>query len=503
MLGTSEVSSRLNESKPLLDNEGFSGHHCQSPEAAVKENVRPFGSLTSISVNINYIVGTGCIGLPYAFSKSGLALNSILLFVGLIFCTISMNYMLEIIARGQGLFRHRLTQQEAKENKLSELDNTPVNVIGYEKLGFTTLAMMFGNTFGGAFTQASMSLYSLGSLWLYGTVFSSTLTSLFVVDILKQESCNSVNSSTCDWTYLGFMLLYGIIVISLSLKDVGDQAFVQKMLTAYRLTAFMTIFIVLSIKLYVEGSEISMNRIENIGAFNWTNFGVGFGSSMLALNCQYNIPDALQPLSNEGNARVVVFTALFLSTALYFGIGILGAIAFDKVFPIVTLNWSTYTGCGNGWDVCETNFIGVIVKLLIMLFPVFNVVSSFPLIVVTIGDNICSVIGHHVKRIFATNHEGTICRLMVSVPPLLLAAYFKKMEIIFSISGLFGFVLALIIPCFVQLASVNYYIKAWDSNAAMTPYTWWPISNRIVSSLLLIVGFGLLSVAISSLIASL
>jgi hypothetical protein len=66
--------------------------------------------------------------------------------------------------------------------------------------------------------------------------------------------------------------------------------------------------------------------------------------------------------------------------------------------PLVTLNWSSYSGIDGGWGVADaasglhTPIWAVGVRLFIMLFPVINILSVYPLVCVTLGDNMAMLI---------------------------------------------------------------------------------------------------------------
>lgn len=133
-----------------------------------------------------------------------------------------------------------------------------------------------------------------------------------------------------------------------------------------------------------------------------------------------------------------------------------------------------------------TRTIAVLVQLVVMFFPVINVVSAFPLVTVTIGDNLVHSLPQHVQDQVPLRTLKVMCRLSVALPPLLLATVFKRLDIVFSVAGLFGFLLSLTFPTVFQLISIKYCMARWPGSwvAAYTPYTWWPISNFYVAAAL-------------------
>jgi hypothetical protein len=64
-----------------------------------------------------------------------------------------------------------------------------------------------------------------GVLWAYGSVFSSSVASLFYQFVFDEE-CNVYGtgaSANCKHTYIYALLVYACIVIPLALMDMGEQ----------------------------------------------------------------------------------------------------------------------------------------------------------------------------------------------------------------------------------------------------------------------------------------
>ncbi|CAH0478299.1 unnamed protein product [Peronospora belbahrii] len=445
-----------NEHSHLLTN-SLSGL-CESGQMIVK----PYGPAVTLAMTLNYVIGTGCFGLPYAFMEAGIGLSLILMIAGVVGSLITMNYTLESLARAEGVCEATST-------------GVPCHQITYRKFEFATIAEMFVGRLGKAAVQLVMGLYCIGSLWSYASVFSSSTASLFFTYALG-DTCNVYGDSPtsgCLDSYYMFMAIFSTIVLYMVLMDISDQALVQKFLSAYRIVAFALMLVTMTIKVVTDGSEVVASRYAAIGLVNWKNFGKGFGPTLLALNCQYNMPDALQPLNPKSQARFVAFAALLIAGTCYLLVGFLGAISFDTINPLATLMWSSYTGCGNGWETCEySNPMGTIVQVVILLFPVVNVVSAYPMVGVTVGDNMLMSFPSHLTARFGENLTRSFCRLLVSAPPILFAILFKRLDFIFTVAGLFGFLLGWTIPSWFQVIGSRYCQDVWRfPGAAITEFT--------------------------------
>ena len=64
-----------------------------------------------------------------------------------------------------------------------------------------------------------------------------------------------------------------------------------------------------------------------------------------------------------------------------------------------------------------------------------------------------------------------VCRFIVALFPLACAAAFMPLDLIFTIAGVFGFILSLTIPSCLQLLSIHQLEARYGPGAAATPYT--------------------------------
>lgn len=465
-----------------------------------KFGVQTYHSQMALAMTINYIIGTGCLGLPYAFREAGLVLTTLFLLFGFVVSVVTMNYTLEVLARAQGMY-------EAGDGSDGKPVRHPQHVMKYRKWDFSTIAQNLSGEKLKMFVQTTLVFYCFTTLWSYSNVFSSSAATLFHGYVLG-DHCNIYDaaplpSPSCMISYYFAMLVFAVIVITLILRDLSDQARVQQVLTIYRITALCVMIVTISVKMYSDGSDVVFGRINMIGNFNWTKFGKGFGPTVLAINCHYNMPDAMQPLSNKTQARAVAFGALTLTCLFYFFLAFGSAVAFDVVNPLASLNWADYSGCGNGWSPCAggTGMFGISIQLLVLMFPVCNVASAFPMVGVTMADNMFVSVPRAMIAQFGEPCMRTVCRLLAAIPPLLLALAVKKLDFILTIAGLLGFLLGFTIPSVFQILSINYCERLWGSRqAAWTLYTSFAtISSKACAKVVVCISIFFLIVSIASL----
>ena len=85
-----------------------------------EDSHKTYGPAVTLAMTLNYVIGTGCFGLPYAFMEAGIGLALTLMIVGVMGSLITMNYTLESLARAEGVCaatsggvpRHQITYRK-------------------------------------------------------------------------------------------------------------------------------------------------------------------------------------------------------------------------------------------------------------------------------------------------------------------------------------------------------------------------------------------------------
>ena len=72
-----------------------------------------------------------------------------------------------------------------------------------------------------------------------------------------------------------------------------------------------------------------------------------------------------------------------------------------------------------------------------VLYPALNVVSSYPLNAITLGDAIMATYKQYLPGPFSKTQK-VLCRLVAAVPPLVGAACVSDISKITSVTGVFG-----------------------------------------------------------------
>lgn len=353
------------------------------------------------------------------------------------------------------------------------------------------------------------------SLWVTAAIFAQSVDTLFFQYILGQD-CNIYVENQSAGCYTGYYIIvaiYSVIVIFLSLKDLTETASMQAVLTGYRFAAFFAMgatCLVASVypnyfdspdgKHPAAWSPFRSARASEIPTVEWSQFDSIFTISVVSLMVQYNMPDIITPMRtpykrHESGVVAVLLGCMMACVALYIGLGLICSLTIGmNSYPLITLNWSHYTGYDGGWGLVpagsDVYWWAQLIKLFIMLFPVINMLSVFPLVAISLSENLRSSIPARFAKQHAAEDLKRYCRILACVPPLILTCFNGQIDLIFKVAGFVAFLIQLIIPCLLQWLSIRYCKRIWGEGSEETPFSFRLLSNQFSVFVVFLIGCG-------------
>ncbi|KAA6372003.1 MAG: hypothetical protein EZS28_032470, partial [Streblomastix strix] len=450
--------------------------------------IKTFNSLTGFGVVLNCIIGTGFFALPYGFQRSGLPLAIGFTLFAAMFSVLGAIFTLETMSRARGY-------EYAKERNIPH--NSSMNKTTYKRYEMVIFAKTFGGLTGSIFVQIALVLYAFGALSAYISVFGSSLSNL-IMRYIWQDPVDCVMekdpSLNCQMMYSLCVFFFAVIVLILEIFELGNISFIQMFFTGYRILAFALIIISCIISLAYNGSYwvhpyISPSEIVPTEAqTHWYSFAMSgfnslFSGAAFALNCAYNLPNALQSLniSRKRNSKGIVMAAIITSGSIYIIIASLIALTIGKdTLTFVILNWGRFgkhgfVPTGESGTVSEESWISVIIKLIVMLNPMMNQISVFPIIASSVGFSLYSFVPIKVRQALGTHVATLLFRYMASILPFIFALFIPKLGTIVEFAGLFAIFLVAIVPSVFQYLSKRKLGSEWK-----TPFSGWWSNNFFV-----------------------
>lgn len=469
---------------------------------------------------VNYVLGVGCLGIPYAFMQSGIVAGSVLVIVisavalltvlwiaeaGHIFRFISSTHkdvssfssLLEDSPTKRSSEKSTLlpgsgSKSRASVNRSRGLSEDSLCSTGRDHTDdfeVTDLVSAFLGPTGAAVYQVSLIVLTFIGLVAYCQVFLITYFS-------------QIDPASAPYIPIA---LFGIIVIPMSCYDLADQVVAQVAMSVLRFVTLGALLfgILLAIAVDKEDSAHSAKHdtapyiTDDIPLVNVAGVGLMISTAIFSQLFQHSVPGLIRPLApTEQKSVPKVFSLALLTTGLlYICIGIASTLYFGgHVMQSINLNFVGFRwGMSNeapddplSW---AEYYISMSSSMLIVVFPALDTLSVFPLIANTLGNNMLAAFPRWRKLVKkfvkATNlhtvfppvdknftyygplpvesksHRatGVVGRLAAAIPPVLCCFYVKELSVTLQLAGVCGIVVALVTPALIQRQAVKFYEK--------------------------------------------
>ncbi|KAH3745833.1 Transmembrane protein [Pelomyxa schiedti] len=491
-----EASAKKNDRKRLID--GSSASISATGSVLAHAEGGKYNGIVAYALLLNCMMGVGMFGLPHAFWHAGAPLAILMGIFLFIVNVLTCMWVLEVMARTHGVM------QTKAHNTL-----IPKNTIGYEKYDLGKMSHIFGGMTGRLACQVVVITYCFGCMWACAAVFGSSVSQL-IFELLGGDTCDVYfkPSRSCTAAYLISILIYGVVVTVLTLLDYGYQLVLQLFLSVYRFLGFLLMIGTIIYALAVSGplnlestSGSSDSGPSDIWTAHWDGFYLVFTGMAYVFVVQYNMPEILTPVKSKKKLKGIMIFNLLTVAIVTVGVGILCAWFFNgTIEPLCILNWRFFTGLGpSGWSEGERTWFAWFTYIVILLFPVVDLISIFPLVAVTLSDNLTHSLPSSLVEIYPVKTK-VISRIVAVIPPLIGAMVEANLSYIFMFSGLPAFVIQCVIPAALQLLSFKYFESVY-AGKDKTPYTTAVFSSRPVVVIIVIVGIlALLVSALCSLV---
>ncbi|CAH0518954.1 unnamed protein product [Peronospora belbahrii] len=436
--------------------------HRESSFSLVKQQdlSAQYSPYVAYAFTVNYILGVGSLGIPYAFYRAGLIMGNIMIVLVTLLSYITVMWVCESVARAREAFvLNFLLDEMAALNSVASSSftgstfdtNTRSTLKGTATIEYddfpevTQLCDRFLGPLGSTMYQISLLGLMYGGLVGYSQVFVNTF--LTQLDHIGDWQLSSVHAA----------IVFTFIVLPLSCSDLTEQIYVQLAMSIVRFAALLIMIISATYAIYGDpydgGKELKNSSespyISNYSLVDMSGFGVMFSTSVFSQLFQHSVPGLLAPLGakNQEHAKTIFGSTLLTTMIFYIALGSVCSLYFgSKLTTSVNLNWADFT-----WGINEsTTLVPLWAKFLskiVVIFPALDTLSVFPLISVTLGDNMAAVVP---KR------------------------WTRDLSVTLQISGLLGIYVAFFAPALLQLQARREVLKSnvYSSTFSGTAYVY-------------------------------
>ncbi|KAJ3423884.1 hypothetical protein M0812_29515 [Anaeramoeba flamelloides] len=381
--------------------------------------------------------------------------------------------------------------------KDSQLRFSPTFELKKRKFEINELCYIFMGRNGKRFYTVALSMYILGSLWSYSAVFAQTITTMLPISgITKGDTCeiDQPFSVNCNKNYILYLVLFAIFAIPVACRDLAEQKILQISLTIFRFVAVFVIILTTVLAMYTSNEDHYQNKntpyIASYSLFNIHGSSIIFGSCVFSQVVHHSATIIAETVREKSKVRKI-FNSAFLTTFLiYYTLGVVCSLYFGpNTKSIVTLNWLDYSG-----GIAPSSYWATFIKFVVVLFPAVDILSAFPINVVTLGTGLYNFFIPESTRKNQKNlkKKKILFRLVAAIPPIIGSMIIKEIPVLIVINGITGCFISYIIPAVLQYKSKQICKRIFKKDE--TPYSNFTSKRKIVMTIL---GFGVIALIIT------
>ena len=154
-----------------------------------------------------------------------------------------------------------------------------------------------------------------------------------------------------------------------------------------------------------------------------------FGVCVYSFMCHHSLPSLITPIKNKSNLYVMLGCDYVMILLFYLLVSFTGIYAFREVNDIYTLNFLP-DSCDTAKSITNVAFI----QYFLALFPVFTLSTNFPIISITLRNNL-KAIGHNPEKPYPWLVDRIVFPLLALIPPMGIAIATNHVEVLVGITG--------------------------------------------------------------------
>eukprot|EP00301_Raphidiophrys_heterophryoidea_P021780 c6104_g1_i1.p1 GENE.c6104_g1_i1~~c6104_g1_i1.p1 ORF type:complete len:516 (+),score=90.78 c6104_g1_i1:119-1549(+) len=404
----------------------------------------------------NLIIGVGALALPYSMNQVGWILGGTLIVAVGFLGYISATFVIEAIANTSAL---KSLQESAGSGTSDELSARPLvtsvaatvsytepeqqqqqhhdqsshesRLFNFRHLELATMSDTLFPRWGQICFYFIICVYLYGDLAIYAVAVPKILHHVTHADYNLLLAIFS--AAMGPWVFFNFQKTKFLQFATLITRNIA-----------------LFSMIILTIRFIGQGKGTSEVR-----TFRPQGLSTAFGNIVYAFMCHHSIPSIIAPMKNKGTVnRVFLFTFVFVA-AVYLLLTITAIYAFSDI--------SLTTCATHPSDPCDIqklftdNFSSFNQQWLaeyLTLFPVFTLTSNFPLISITLRNNLKTLFQHMNVLNDAPMRQHYVCCLLSPFPPLLLAFAVHDVTVLVGVTGAYAgmFIMFIVPTCLVHLS---------------------------------------------------
>ncbi|KAG8041373.1 hypothetical protein G9C98_002361 [Cotesia typhae] len=416
----------------------------------------------------NLIVGTGALTLPAVFSRAGWLLGTLIIAALGFISFITVTFVIESMATANAIksWQQIKTRKKALERieDNSESEGRPLvepsgsnedEELSFkfysinQKIEIGEMATLFFNKTGISMFYICLAVYLYGDLSIYAAAIGKSLADVACNYLPSNLTCNdTIPDNVSCWkgssvtrfdAYQIFLTTFILMLGPFVFFNVQKTKYLQVLTSVMRWLAF-SIMIIYALRILIVNGPQGSPPIANFNGIPGL-----FGACVYSFMCHHSLPALVAPIKNKTTLNRFLFFDYTLIAGFYLLLAITGAFSFVHLDDLYTLDFGPR---GAGDCSKNTNIFLIIIEYFLALFPVFTLSTSFPIIAITLRNNLSSLCLNNTQS-YNFCLRKLVFPFLAIIPPYIVAMSTKNLSFLVGITGSYaGAGIQYIIPIF-------------------------------------------------------
>lgn len=156
-----------------------------------------------------------------------------------------------------------------------------------------------------------------------------------------------------------------------------------------------------------------------------------FGACVYSFMCHHSLPSLVSPIRDKNGLHSLLSADYLLISCFYLFLALTGSFAFATLDDLYTLNFVPSSN--------QTNILLKFVEYFLALFPVFTLSASFPIIAITLRNNLQTLfLGTNQLEEYGFFIRRLAFPLLAILPPIVVTFFTDSLTSLVSFTGAYG-----------------------------------------------------------------
>jgi len=340
------------------------------------------------------------------------------------------------------------------------IERIPQNVSSYYEITEITemgkMSSLFFSRLGRNMFYLCLVVYLYGDLAIYAAAVAKSVTdvactyrppNMTLANISDHDLCWTSSATTRLDAYRVFIAVFVGVLGPFVFCNVTKTKYLQILTTLMRWLAF-------SVMVALACVNLTKTKAADRGHPASSNFGGLpnlFGVCVYSFMCHHSLPSLVTPINRKKQLYTLIFSDYLLILCFYFLLAFTGIFAFKELDDLYTLNFQPSS---------EDSWFQSGLHYFLSLFPVFTLSTNFPIIAITLRNNLKSLFLTE-GRMYSYWTRNVLFPLLALAPPVAVALKTHSLEFLVGITGSYaGAGIQYIVP-----AALVYYARQESGSA--------------------------------------